>query len=170
MRGETIKVYLVMEFYNYQNNQCESGYTVHCETLFKDEALAVYERERKIIEEDFTKDIDYDDLDSVGEEECISKGILKKFDILKEYDSCTLTVNEYEINKDPIQEIYNSWRSEIEDIQEDAKNSNDPFPVTASYDCGLDYVREDFSDDVGREVGYEEMLELERAYDSEHEV
>ena len=61
-----------------------------------------------------------------------------------------------------LQEIYNKWRKEIEEL-----NKDEDVRHHGTYDCGEAIAREDFSNyaDLEEEITFEEMLELENNYE-----
>lgn len=60
-----------------------------------------------------------------------------------------------------LKEKYNEWRIQANSFFEEEG--------TNAYDCGNCDVRENFSEFVGKEVDFEDMLELERVWDYENE-
>lgn len=64
-----------------------------------------------------------------------------------------------------LQKLYEEWREAIDNaLEEEVKGFR-----AGSNDCGLDYVRADFSECAGLDeiITFKEMLELERSYPKE---
>lgn len=71
------------------------------------------------------------------------------------------------ISQEVLYRMYCEWRKATEEANEDLDINIQP----GSVDCGESAVREDFSNYIGREkeISFEEMLELEKMWEEEHQ-
>lgn len=76
-----------------------------------------------------------------------------------------ITKEEYKMNKDDLYIEYTQWRNQMEEFLKDGTIEQNGGTI----DCGEKKAREDFTTwaNLDEEIGYEEMLELEKKYNKE---